>query len=59
MRSLQQSGGKVSYTDVILGASSFSELILRMGTIKTIMKADADIIEEQKYCFNYSQKEKR
>ncbi|MFF2877231.1 murein hydrolase activator EnvC family protein [Gottfriedia sp. NPDC057991] len=47
MRSLQKSGGMVSYIDVILGANSFGDLIQRMTAVQIIMKADEDIIKQQ------------
>ena len=47
MRSLQKSGGMVSYIDVILGSNSFGDLVQRMSAVQVIMKADEDIIKQQ------------
>lgn len=47
MRSLQSSGGMVSYIDVILGSNSFGDLVQRMSAVQVIMKADENIIKEQ------------
>lgn len=47
MRSLQESGGAVSYLEVLLGAQSFSDFIDRMSAVTTIMEADQQIIREQ------------
>jgi peptidoglycan hydrolase CwlO-like protein len=47
MRALQDSGGMVSYIDVILGSNSFGDLIQRMNTVQIIMHADSDIIDQQ------------
>lgn len=46
-RSLQESGGVVSYLDVLLGAKSFSDFIDRMSAVATIFEADRQIIREQ------------
>ncbi|MCQ5364503.1 peptidoglycan DD-metalloendopeptidase family protein [Anoxybacillus salavatliensis] len=46
-RSLQESGGVVSYLDVLLGAKSFSDFIDRMSAVATIFEADRQIIKEQ------------
>jgi peptidoglycan hydrolase CwlO-like protein len=46
-RSLQESGGVVSYLDVLLGAQSFSDFIDRMSAVATIFEADRQIIKEQ------------
>lgn len=48
MRSLQKSGGNISYLDVIFGAESFGDLVQRINAVGTIMKADKDIMLEQK-----------
>jgi len=45
-RSLQESGGTISYIDVLLGAKSFSDFIDRVNTVTTIMEADKEIINE-------------
>ncbi|WP_430510027.1 murein hydrolase activator EnvC family protein [Gottfriedia solisilvae] len=47
MRSLQKSGGMLSYIDVILGSNSFGDLIQRMSAVQVIMEADEDIIKQQ------------
>nr|WP_194947774.1 M23 family metallopeptidase [Anoxybacillus flavithermus] len=46
-RSLQESGGVVSYLDVLLGAKSFSDFIDRMSAVATIFEADRQMIREQ------------
>jgi peptidoglycan DL-endopeptidase CwlO len=50
--SLQASGGKVSYIDVILGASNFSDFVGRLGAVSTLVEADQNLvtkhIEDQK-----------
>ncbi|WP_368492873.1 murein hydrolase activator EnvC [Geobacillus thermodenitrificans] len=47
IRSLQESGGAISYLEVLLGAQSFSDFIDRMSAVTTIMEADQQIIREQ------------
>jgi peptidoglycan hydrolase CwlO-like protein len=47
VRSLQESGGVVSYLDVLLGAQSFSDFIDRISAVTTIFEADKQIIKEQ------------
>jgi len=47
MRALQDSGGIVSYIDVILGSNSFGDLVQRMNIVQVIMNADSDIIDQQ------------
>jgi len=47
VRSLQESGGVVSYLDVLLGAQSFSDFIDRISAVSTIFEADKQIIKEQ------------
>ncbi len=44
--SYQESGGDIRYLDVILGASSFSDFIDRVGAVATIMDADKDMLEK-------------
>ena len=44
--SLQESGGKVSYIDVILGASSFSDFVGRLGAVATMVDADQDLVTQ-------------
>lgn len=48
MRSLQKSGGNISYLDVIFGANSFGDLVQRINAVGTIMNADKEIMQEQK-----------
>lgn len=48
LRSLQKSGGNNNYLDVILGSSSFNDLIQRINAVSTFMNADQDIMAEQK-----------
>jgi peptidoglycan hydrolase CwlO-like protein len=45
-RSYQESGGMVSYIDVLVGAQSFSDFIDRVGAVATILEADQDIMRE-------------
>ncbi|WP_251032852.1 C40 family peptidase [Bacillus sp. ISL-7] len=45
--SLQASGGKVSYIDVILGASNFSDFVGRLGAVSTLVEADQDLVTKQ------------
>jgi peptidoglycan hydrolase CwlO-like protein len=52
MRSLQKTGGMVSYIDVILGSNSFGDLVQRMSAVQVIMKADEDIIKQQNLDLN-------
>jgi peptidoglycan hydrolase CwlO-like protein len=47
IRSLQESGGVISYLEVLLGAQSFSDFIDRMSAVTTIFEADQQIIREQ------------
>ncbi|BBW97599.1 murein hydrolase activator EnvC family protein [Geobacillus icigianus] len=47
LRSLQESGGAISYLEVLLGAQSFSDFIDRMSAVTTIMEADQQIVREQ------------
>jgi peptidoglycan hydrolase CwlO-like protein len=46
--SIQESGGKVSYIDVILGASSFSDFVDRLGAVATMVEADQDLVKQHK-----------
>lgn len=52
VRMMQQSGGTISYLDVILGAQSFSDFINRISAVSTIMQADQKIIDEQAEAIN-------
>ncbi|WP_394237317.1 murein hydrolase activator EnvC family protein [Niallia oryzisoli] len=45
-RSFQENGSMVSYIDVLVGASNFSDFIGRVGLVATIMEADQDILRE-------------
>jgi peptidoglycan hydrolase CwlO-like protein len=47
IRSLQESGGVISYLDVLLGSQSFSDFIDRISAVTTIFEADKQIIKEQ------------
>ncbi|MFF2446080.1 coiled-coil domain-containing protein [Neobacillus sp. NPDC058068] len=44
--SIQESGGKVSYIDVLLGASSFSDFVERIGAVATMVEADQDLVKQ-------------
>ncbi|MCL6571374.1 MAG: C40 family peptidase [Bacillus sp. (in: Bacteria)] len=44
--SLQESGGKISYLDVLLGASSFSNFVGRIGAVATMVEADQDLVKQ-------------
>ncbi|MCC3356382.1 murein hydrolase activator EnvC family protein [Bacillus sp. REN16] len=46
MRSLQQSGGVVSYVDVLLGAKSFNDFINRISAVSAFVQADREIMKE-------------
>lgn len=46
--SLQESGGKVSYFEVILGSSSFRDFVDRLGAIATMVEADQDLVKQHK-----------
>ena len=43
-----QTGGAVSYMDVLLGANSFVDFIDRFSAVSTLMDADRQIMREQK-----------
>lgn len=45
-RNFQETGGMVSYIDVLMGAQSFSDFIDRMSAVATIMEADQDILKK-------------
>lgn len=47
VRSLQLSGGIISYLDVLLGSQSFGDFIDRISAVTTIFEADKQIIQEQ------------
>jgi peptidoglycan DL-endopeptidase CwlO len=42
----QESGGKVSFLGVFLGASGFTDLIERVGVVTKIVNADQDLLEQ-------------
>ncbi len=45
--STQQSGGKISYLEVIFGSQSFGDFISRVSAVNTIANSDAALIEQQ------------
>ena len=45
-RSYQETGGMVSYLDVLMGSKSFSDFIDRANAVATIMQADQDILKQ-------------
>ncbi|WP_234978360.1 murein hydrolase activator EnvC family protein [Bacillus tuaregi] len=47
-RSYQESGGMVSYIQVLVGAESFSDFIDRVGAVAVILEADQDILAQHK-----------
>lgn len=47
LRSLQQSGGRIKYIEILLGSNSFSDFISRSLAVTTIMAQDKQIMEEQ------------
>lgn len=46
-RSIQESGGSISYIDVLLGANNFGDFIDRISAVNTLLAADRDIIKAQ------------
>lgn len=46
VRNYQETGGVVSYIDVLLGSTSFSDFIDRANAVATIMEADQEIIKQ-------------
>ncbi|MBO1511716.1 peptidoglycan DD-metalloendopeptidase family protein [Metabacillus sp. BG109] len=44
-RALQESGGMVSYLDVLLGAQSFGDFVGRVSAVTTIVEADREILK--------------
>lgn len=46
-RAIQESGGSISYIDVLLGADSFADLIDRVSAVTTLVEADREIIRAQ------------
>ncbi|WP_059171943.1 murein hydrolase activator EnvC [Bacillus sp. FJAT-27445] len=47
-RNYQENGGMVSYVDVLMGATSFSDFVDRATAVATIMEADKDILEQHR-----------
>ncbi len=47
-RSYQQTGGIISYIDVILGASSFNDFVNRVSAVSIMLDADQEIVEQHK-----------
>jgi len=47
-RAIQQTGGLISYIDVLLGANSFTDFISRLSALTSIVQADKNILEEHK-----------
>jgi peptidoglycan DL-endopeptidase CwlO len=45
-QAIQETGGDVSYLDVLLGASSFQDFIDRVGAVTTMVQADQDIMNQ-------------
>ncbi|MEH7179461.1 murein hydrolase activator EnvC family protein [Neobacillus vireti] len=45
-RNYQETGGMVSYLDVLMGSHNFSDFIDRASAVATIMKADQDILKQ-------------
>lgn len=48
LRSIQESGGDVTYMAVILGSQNFNDLITRSSAVNSIMDQDKRIMEEQR-----------
>ncbi|KAF0818930.1 Peptidase, M23/M37 family [Bacillus sp. ZZV12-4809] len=44
-RNYQETGGMVSYIDVLMGAQSFGDFVERVGAVATIVEADQDILK--------------
>jgi peptidoglycan hydrolase CwlO-like protein len=45
-RNFQETGGAISYIDVLMGAQSFSDFLDRFSAVATIMQADQDILRK-------------
>ncbi|MFD2442677.1 murein hydrolase activator EnvC family protein [Bacillus sp. CGMCC 1.16607] len=45
-RNFQETGGMVSYIDVLMGAKSFGDFIDRVSAVATIVEADQDILRK-------------
>ena len=46
--SLQESGGQVRYIHVVLGSSSFSDFVERLGAVASMVEADQDLVKHYK-----------
>jgi peptidoglycan hydrolase CwlO-like protein len=46
-RSFQESGGMISYIDVLMGSKSFSNFVERIGAVAAIVEADREILRKQ------------
>jgi peptidoglycan DL-endopeptidase CwlO len=42
----QETGGNISYMDVLLGASSFGDLVERIGAVTSLVEADQDLLTQ-------------
>ena len=45
--SFQESGGDVNYLEVVLGSTSFRDLVDRVGAVAAIVEADQEILNQQ------------
>ena len=45
-RNYQETGGMVSYIDVLMGSKNFSDFIDRASAVATILQADQDILKQ-------------
>ncbi|ETI66032.1 coiled-coil domain-containing protein [Neobacillus vireti] len=43
---IQERGGNVSYIDVLIGASSFSDFVDRLGAVAAMVEADQDLVKQ-------------
>ncbi|MGZ4159320.1 MAG: coiled-coil domain-containing protein [Neobacillus sp.] len=46
-RSIQETGGNISYIDVLLGASSFRDFVDRVGAVAQLVEADNNLLTQQ------------
>ena len=46
--SLQENGGSISFMSVVLGANSIGDFLSRMSAVNTLIKADQEIMNQQK-----------
>jgi peptidoglycan DL-endopeptidase CwlO len=44
----QETGGNISYMDVLLGANSFGDLVERIGAVTSLVEADQDLLTQHK-----------